>query len=128
MLKVLHTLNNLFSIQATGVASLCALGDTHLRDMKRIAYHFSQEDISCLENLNENAVTTLGSLEMWTEEQAMQFASKYMTDNIVASPAELNVTHLTALGHFICGLPADDIQQIPPDQYVYVTHIFKTCD
>ena len=100
------------------MTSLCDLTAVHLRSMRYMVLHMTKAQIDCLVNLNEEAVTILGSLHDWSEEQAIAFAEKYkQSQSNLASYAAMTSTHLTTLGHFLCGLSTADLETIKPEEY-----------
>ena len=51
------------------VGDICQASEADLADMGTIGYAMSTDDISCLENLLEDAMAELGSLSMWKSEK-----------------------------------------------------------
>ncbi len=49
--------------------------------------------------------------------QLSEFAKAYLRVLNVVSPAGLKTEHVANLGHFLCGLTADQIRQIDPEVY-----------
>ena len=55
--------------QDVGSGSLCSLSSEDLSNMGYLATGLTSSDISCLDNLDNDAVAALGGLSSWSEEQ-----------------------------------------------------------
>ena len=58
---------NSFSFQVIG--QICTMSSVELRRMAIVANTLSENEISCLENLDDDAVASLGALSQWSQTQ-----------------------------------------------------------
>ena len=57
----------IFIFQAIG--QICTVSSVGLQRMGIVAYTLSENEISCLENLDDDAVASLGTLSQWSQTQ-----------------------------------------------------------
>ena len=54
------------------------MSSVELRRMGIVAYTLSENEISCLENLDDDAVASLGRLSQWSQTQVSGFFSDFV--------------------------------------------------
>ena len=51
------------------IGQICTMSSVQLRRLGIVAYTLSDNEISCLENLDDDAVASLGTLSEWSQTQ-----------------------------------------------------------
>ena len=60
------------------IGQICTMSSVELRRMGIVAYTLSENEISCLENLDDDAVASLGRLSQWSQTQVSAFFSDFV--------------------------------------------------
>ena len=60
---------------------------------------------------------SISCIYLFVSVQEAAFASRYMSLSSVVEVSALESVDMIALGHFLCGLSADDLASISPDVY-----------
>ena len=55
------------------IGQVCTMSSVDLRRMGIVTYTLSENEISCLENFDDDAVASLGTLSQWSQTQASVF-------------------------------------------------------
>ncbi|XP_029430365.1 stereocilin [Rhinatrema bivittatum] len=76
----------------------------------------SEKELQELHFLDWGVISTLGSMEEWTPKQMRTVVTSILRQNQKGTP-ELDLVDLTALGHFLCGFRAEEIQRINKQEF-----------
>ena len=60
------------------IGQICTMSSVELRRMGIVAYTLSENEISCLENLDDDAVASLGRLSQWSQTQVSGIFSDFV--------------------------------------------------
>lgn len=97
--------------EEVGNGEMCKVSQQTLKDLGSVAQALTAADIDCLENFD--GVNSLGGYSGYSEEQLMKFAMKYIMTYNKASSAALTASDIGNMGHFVCGLTAQQIEAPP---------------